>query len=192
MRKIGSMFLLGLATLLPVAISFYLIWWLFNTIDGLLQPILIGLSGKFIPGIGFIITIAGITLIGFIASSLIGKKLIAFWERILIKTPFLGKIYSALKKIVNSIFSQERSSFRQAVLVEFPREGIYSIGFITNDNFAYTDTESYCLFVPTTPNPTSGFFVVVPKEKVKLLDIPVEKAFEMLISAGMVKEESNA
>lgn len=189
MKKLSSLFLAGLAALLPLAISLYLIWWIFIKIDRLLAPILISITGKATPGVGFLITVALIVLVGFISTSILGNKLVDFWEKIVLKTPILGKMYGTVKKIVNSFLSPDRSSFKQAVLVEFPREGAYSIGFITNDNFSHIDEENYCLFVPTTPNPTSGFFIIVPQEKVKLLDIPVEKAFELLISAGMVSDD---
>jgi len=186
MRKLLSMFLAGLITLLPVVISIYLIWWLFIRIDGILAPLLKQIWGYAIPGIGFLITIALIIFVGFMATNIIGRKLFLWWEKILIKIPLLGKIYSTVKRITRAFLSPGKTSFNKVVLVEFPHSEAYSIGFITNDEFPFLEEDTYSIFVPTTPNPTSGFFIVVPRDKVKILDITVDQGFEIIISAGMI------
>ncbi len=186
MKKLLSMFLAGLAILLPIAISLYLIYWLFNFIDGILSPIIRYYLGIEIPGLGFLITITLIILIGFMVTNIIGKKFFSFSEAILFKVPLLGKIYSTIKRITSAFFSSGKNSFRQVAMVEFPRIGVYSIGFITNDNFPFIDEDSYSIFIPTTPNPTSGYFIVVPREQVKILDISIDQGIELLMSAGMV------
>jgi uncharacterized membrane protein len=188
MKKLISMFFAGLIILLPAAISLYLIYWLFMRIDGILGPLLEQVWGYAIPGIGFIITITLIIIVGFMATNIIGRKLFLWWEGILIKIPLLGKLYSTIKKITRSFLSPNKVSFKKVVLVEFPRIGAHSIGFITNDEFPFLEENSYSIFVPTTPNPTSGFFIVVPRDKVKILDISVDQAFEIIMSAGMITE----
>ncbi len=190
MKKILSMFVAGLAVLLPVVISFYLIWWLFIQVDGILAPLLEKFLGKAIPGVGFLLTITVITIVGFMATNLISRKLFLWSEQILFKIPLLGKIYSTLKRITRAFFSPGKMSFRKVVLVEFPRSGAYSLGFIANDEFPFIEGETYSVFVPTTPNPTSGFFIVVPRNQVKILDISVEKGIEILMSAGMINGQN--
>lgn len=189
MKKLLSMFFAGLAVLLPVAISLYLVWWLFVQIDGILAPLLVKFFGRTIPGAGFLLTIIMIIMVGFMATNLIGRKLFLWSEQILLKIPLLGKIYSTVKRITRAFFSPGKKSFRQVVLVEFPRTGAYSLGFITNDEFPFVEEDTYSVFVPTTPNPTSGFFIVVPQNQVKILDISVEQGIEMLMSAGMITAE---
>ncbi|QGU00129.1 hypothetical protein SYNTR_1535 [Candidatus Syntrophocurvum alkaliphilum] len=191
MKRITSLFLAGLAALLPIAISLAIFIWLFNFIDNILEPILTYFFGQAIPGIGFLITIVIIILIGFVATSFIGQKLLKFGEKILFKVPLLGKIYGTIKKIIDSVFSSGKDSFRQVALIEFPKEGVYSIGFITNEDFNFGDDNCYSIFIPTTPNPTNGFFILVPKQKVKLLDISVDQGIELVISMGMIKNEVN-
>ena len=191
MKRLVSLFLAGLATLLPLILSLYLIYWLVTFMDGLLDPLLILILGKAIPGLGFLITITSIILVGLMATNIIGHKLIAWSEQIFVKIPLLGKMYATFKRITNSFFSSNKTSFRQVALVEFPRKGIYSLGFITNDCFPYIDEDTYSIFIPTTPNPTSGWFIIMSRDNVKILDISVEKGIEMVISAGMVNNLSD-
>lgn len=186
MKKLGSLFLAGLAALLPLALSIYLIWWLFVRIDGILAPVIQTITGHHLPGLGFLITILLILFIGLMATSLIGNRLMHFWEGLLLKTPLLGRLYSSIKRIVGAVLSPNKTAFRQVVMLEYPRKGLYVLGFITNENFYLMDEENYCVFVPTTPNPTSGFFMVAPRDQVQILDMPVEQAMELIISAGMV------
>lgn len=186
MKRLASFFLTGLATLLPIAISIYLVYLIFSVIDNLLAPILTKYLGQAVPGLGFLLTILIVILVGMISTNFIGKKLVFWSEIILYRVPLLGKIYSTVRSITNSIFSSNKASFSKVALVEFPRKGIYSLGFITNDSFPYLDEDSYTIFIPTTPNPTSGWFVIIPKEDVKILDMPVDKGIEMVISAGMI------
>jgi uncharacterized membrane protein len=190
MRKLSSLFIAGLATLLPICFSVWIIWWLFITVDNILKPILLYLPGYYFPGIGFIITILLVLLVGAMATNIFGKKIIALSEKLVLRTPVLNKIYSTIKRIIGSLISPtSKNSFKKVVLVEFPRQGLYALGFITNENFALLEEENYCIFIPTTPNPTSGFFVISPKSTVTILNISIEKAMEMIISAGLINSE---
>lgn len=186
MKRLISYFLAGLATLLPIVISIYLVFWIFTVIDNLSAPLLTKYFGQVIPGVGFLLTILVVILVGVISTNIIGKKLFFWSETLLYKVPLLGKIYSTVRRITDSIFSSGKGSFTKVALVEFPRKGIYSLGFITNDDFPFLDEDSYSIFIPTTPNPTSGWFIIMPKESVKILDMSVDRGIEMVISAGMV------
>ncbi len=186
MKRILSLFGAGLATLLPVYISIWLIVWLFNMVDNILKPLLQPIFGFAVPGLGFIIIISFIILLGFISTNFLGRKMLGCWENIMIKIPLLGKVYGTVKRITDSLFSSNKSAFKQVALVEFPRPGIYSLGFVTNDEFDYVERDTYSIFIPTTPNPTSGWFVVLPREDVTILDMTIDQGMELIISAGMV------
>lgn len=186
MKRILSMFLAGLATLLPVYISIWLIVWLFNLVDNILKPLLEPIIGCAVPGLGFIIIISFIILLGFISTNYLGHRILGWWENIMQNIPLLGKVYGTVKRITDSLFSSNKSAFKQVALIQFPRPGIYSLGFITNDEFPYIEEDTYSIFIPTTPNPTSGWFVVLPREDVTILDMSVDQGMEYIISAGMV------
>ncbi|NLL85079.1 MAG: DUF502 domain-containing protein [Syntrophomonadaceae bacterium] len=186
MKRILSLFLAGLATLLPVYISIWLIVWLFNMVDNILKPLLEPIIGCAVPGLGFIIIIALVILLGFISTNYLGRRILGWWENLMQNIPLLGKVYGTIKRITDSIFSSNKSAFKQVALVEFPRPGIFSLGFITNDEFPHIEDDTYSIFIPTTPNPTSGWFVVLPREDVKILDMSVDQGMEFIISAGMV------
>lgn len=188
MKKLSSYFFIGLATLLPVGLSIAIIFWIFSFVDSILAPLLKYYFGQSLPGIGFIITIAIILFVGFLASSFFGRKIIYWGEILLLSVPVLGKVYGTIKRIISSLFTGGKNAFQTVVLVEFPQDGFYSIGFVTNENFPHLHGENYSLFIPTTPNPTNGFFVIAPKEKVQILDISVDEGIELIISAGMVKK----
>jgi uncharacterized membrane protein len=185
-KRILSLFLAGLATLLPVYISIWLIVWLFNMVDNILKPLLEPIIGCAVPGLGFIIIIALVILLGFISTNYLGRRILGWWENLMQNIPLLGKVYGTIKRITDSIFSSNKSAFKQVALVEFPRPGIFSLGFITNDEFPHIEDDTYSIFIPTTPNPTSGWFVVLPREDVKILDMSVDQGMEFIISAGMV------
>lgn len=186
MKRILSLFLAGLATLLPVYISIWLIVWLFNMVDNILKPLLEPIIGCAVPGLGFIIIIALVILLGFISTNYLGRRILGWWENLMQNIPLLGKVYGTIKRITDSLFSSNKSAFKQVALVEFPRPGIFSLGFITNDEFPHIEEDTYSIFIPTTPNPTSGWFVVLPREDVKILDMSVDQGMEFIISAGMV------
>ena len=186
MKRILSLFLAGLATLLPVYISIWLIVWLFNLVDNILKPLLEPIIGCAVPGLGFIIIIALVILLGFISTNYLGRRILGWWENLMQNIPLLGKVYGTIKRITDSLFSSNKSAFKQVALVEFPRPGIFSLGFITNDEFPHIEDDTYSIFIPTTPNPTSGWFVVLPREDVKILDMSVDQGMEFIISAGMV------
>lgn len=186
MKRILSMFLAGLATLLPIYISIWLIVWLFNLVDNILKPLLEPIIGCAVPGLGFIIIISLIILLGFISTNYLGHRILNWWENIMHNIPLLGKVYGTIKRITDSLFSSNKSAFRQVALVQFPRPGIYSLGFITNEEFPYIEADTYSIFIPTTPNPTSGWFVILPREDVTILDMSIDQGMEYIISAGMI------
>ena len=196
--RIRTYFLTGLVVAGPVAVTLWLIWWFVTWVDNLVRPIIpvayrpeTYLPVK-IPGTGLIIAFVALTLLGFLTANLIGRKLVAFGESILSRMPIVRPIYRTAKQIFETLFSKSESSFRRVALVEFPSPGMWSLVFLTQSPTAEISdrlpaTEHVSAFMPCTPNPTTGFFFYVPRRDVIDLDITVEQAMTLIMSAGMVQ-----
>ena len=143
-----------------------------------------------IPGFGIIVGFLILILTGVFAANLFGRKLVGFWEAILGRIPLVRTIYSSVKQVLETLFTSNNESFRRVVLIEYPRKGIWSLGFQTNEALmAARDTtgkDLISVFVPTTPNPTSGFIIMLPAEDITQLDISVEDGFKFIISMGVI------
>jgi uncharacterized membrane protein len=141
-----------------------------------------------VPGLGLVLAIIGLTLIGFLTANYLGRTFLSLGERLVERMPVVRSIYSALKQIFETIFAQSSSSFRQVVLVEYPRRGLWSIAFVANDAGGevgrLTGGDTISIFIPTTPNPTSGFLMFVPRSDVKPLVMSVEEAMKYVVSVG--------
>ena len=204
-------FFTGLAVVLPVIISIGVALWLFNQAvavsDILLFPF------RFIPGIELsdiwkdgkpgtdlffewkvvaILEAVVLTgLLGFLTRYYIGKKLVQLMDYVLLNVPLLGKIYGTVKQVNQAFTSEKKSSFQQVIMVEFPRKGLYSVGFLTAEQVKTDEGESIIsIFVPTTPNPTTGFLLVLPESKVVKLDMSVADGIKYIVSLGAVPPEN--
>jgi uncharacterized membrane protein len=198
----------GLAIVLPAVISLALLSWLFGTIATITDTLLI-----FLPrwlthrdqGIGpmywywslvaLLLAICLIAVVGRLARNYFGKKIIAWVDSTLLRVPLLNKIYSATKQVNEAFSSADKTAFRTVVLVEFPRPGAFSIGFITSEQLpglpAATKDKMVCVFVPATPNPTSGFLLLVPENKVTKLEMSVPDGIKYVISLGSIVPDSS-
>jgi len=188
-RKLRGHFLTGILVTVPIGATILILLWIFNAIDGFLQPIIRLIVGRSVPGVGFGITILLIYLIGVIASNVGGKKLIQYGEFLLEKVPLVRPLYSGIKQIVESFSKPAEKGLMQPVLVEFPRKGIWTIGFITNEILTQSGDTQLNVFIPTSPNPTSGFLQIMNEAEVIRTNISVDKALRMVISAGKVSPE---
>ena len=188
----------GLLVWLPLAATVGIIKLVIDLLDKIIlllpndyQPeFLFGFS---IPGLGLIIAIGILVLTGVLAANLLGRELVAFWESILSRIPIVRNIYNAVKQISSTVLTSKGKSFRKVVMAEYPRKGIWSIGFITNENVELEckdkNGEMVAVFLPTTPNPTSGFILLFAKEDLIELDMSVEEGFKFIISIGVVVPE---
>ncbi|MEE9454917.1 MAG: DUF502 domain-containing protein [Paracoccaceae bacterium] len=190
-------FFTGLIIVAPVVITIYLIWTAITFIDAKVVPWVPAFYnpstyiGQDIPGFGVIIFLLFTAIIGALTKGLFGRQLVRFWENLIGRTPIVRSVYGGLKQIVETILSQSNASFQKACLVEYPRKGIWAIAFISTDTRGevqnlIADHDLYSIFLPTTPNPTSGFLLFVPKKEVVVLDMSVEDAAKLVISAGLV------
>ena len=196
-------FLTGLVVIAPVALTVWLVWALIGWVDSVVLPLVpytfqpekyIGINLR---GIGVIIFLIFTVFVGWIAKGLIGKSLINFAESLVDRMPVVRTIYSGVKQIAETVFAQSERSFEKACLIQYPRKGIWAIGFISTtakgevSKRAETGGELMSIFVPTTPNPTSGFLLFFPAEDVIELDMSVEEAAKLVISAGLVYPDHN-
>jgi len=190
-------FLTGLVIAAPVAITVYLTVAFVNFVDNRVTPLIPERYNpetylRFsVPGLGVIVSFFALVLLGALAANLFGRTIIATGERVVDRMPVIRSVYSALKQIFETAVAQSETTFREVALVEYPRKGIYAIGFISTAtkgeirNVVGEDLVS--VFVPTTPNPTSGFLLFLPRKDVKVLEMSVEEAAKVVISAGLVE-----
>ncbi len=195
MRLLRKYLIAGLLVWLPLAATVVIIKLLIDLLNKTIllfppewQPeTLFGIS---IPGFGIIIGILILLLTGVFAANLFGRKLVGFWEAILGRIPLVRTIYSSVKQVLETLFSSNSESFRRVVLIEYPRKDIWSLGFQTNEALSTAREASgkdlVSVFVPTTPNPTSGFIIMLPAENIIQLDISVEDGFKFIISMGVI------
>jgi uncharacterized membrane protein len=185
----------GLLVWVPAGVTFLVLRIAVNLMDRSLLLIPAeyrpeSLLGFHIPGLGIILTLALLLVTGFLAANLIGRRLVALWEWLLGQIPLVGTIYTGAKKVSETVFTDKGLAFRKVLLVEYPRLGLWSLAFLTSRQLgevqAKTGKEVLCVFVPTTPNPTSGFLIMVPREDIVELDMTVDEAISMIISLGVV------
>jgi uncharacterized membrane protein len=196
--RLRNYFLTGLVLVGPVYITVSLTWWFINWVDDVVRPFIpvayrpeTYLPVK-VPGFGLIVALVTLTLLGFLTANFVGRKLVEVGENILNRTPVVRPIYKSLKQIFQTLFTKEGSSFRRVGLVEFPSPGMWSLVFLSNPASAgiaerLPATEHVAAFMPCTPNPTTGFFFYVPRRDIIDLDITVETAMTLLMSAGMAQ-----
>ncbi|RKY29929.1 MAG: DUF502 domain-containing protein [Candidatus Omnitrophota bacterium] len=189
-------FLSGLTAIVPLVVTIYVIVGLFRFADGILgkfiNKYLDTYLGYKIPGLGIILSVLIIYLLGLLIQ-LSRMRLIKGIESLFLKIPLVNKIYSPIKRIVEFLFFQSKKSFKRVVLVEYPRKGIYSIGFITNESDkeleAKINKESYNIFIPSSPSPLTGFTIVVPRQDVIILDIGIEEGIRLIVSGGVLNPQ---
>ncbi|UCE19524.1 MAG: DUF502 domain-containing protein [Gemmatimonadota bacterium] len=200
LKRLRTHFLTGLVVLTPIVVTAYVFWQLFFKIDGLLSGLLtewgfFDLIGRRVPGLGFVTLVLLIIFTGMLTRNFVGKKFIELGDNIMIRIPIFNRIYTAVQQISQAFLTEKRSVFRKAVLVEYPRKGIFAIGFLTSDSKGEvqerTETEMCNVFLPTTPNPTSGFLLLVPKTEITPLDMTIEEALKLVISGGTVVPYKN-
>ena len=189
--RIRGYFFSGFLILAPLAITFWVTTWFIQLVD---QEILPGrYLSESIPGLGILLTVAVITFAGWAASGLVGRVVQRKSEELVARIPVIRNIYSGTKQIFEAVLAKRSNAFRQVALFEYPRKGVWSIGFLTGTTSGEvqqrTSTETVNVFVPTTPNPTSGFLLFVPRADLILLDMTVEEGIKMVVSGGIVTPE---
>jgi uncharacterized membrane protein len=189
-RRVRELFLVGLAVVLPLLVTYLLLRFLFETLDGLLNPVFRVVLGRRIPGLGLLVAVAMIFVVGILTTNIVGRKLVTMTEGLLLRIPLVKNVYLASKQLFDAFTLPGKETFRQVVLLEYPRRGVYALGFITARQAGGFDDaigeKTVNVFLPTAPNPTSGFFLVIPERSVIPLPISVEEALKLIVSGGLI------
>ncbi len=202
-HNVRANFLTGLVVVIPVVLTIWLTWTFITFVDSKVVPWVPAPYNPRtyfetdIPGFGLVIFLLFTSFIGYLAKRVFGRQLIRLGEDMVARMPVVRSIYNAVKQIVETILSQSKSSFRQACLVEYPRKGLWAVAFVAADTRGEVleragEREMMSVFLPTTPNPTSGFLLFVPRKDVVLLDMTIEEAAKLIISAGLVVPPTRA
>lgn len=198
--RLRNYFLTGFVICAPLAITAYLTWTLVGWVDSWVKPYIPRAYNPdaylpfAIPGFGLVVAMVLITLVGFMTANLIGRSIVRYGESLLARMPLVRNIYSALKQIFETVFRDSSDSFKQVVLVEYPRKGLWALAFVATDTLGEVQArldepageQTVSVFLPTTPNPTSGFLLFVPRSACIVLAMSVEEAAKLVISAGLV------
>ncbi len=183
-------FITGLLVVIPISLTIYILVFLIKFLNSLLPF-------YFLPyGTGILLTIIIVTIVGFMTNNILGKRFIDMGENIISNIPLVKNVYNAVKQISDAMFTSRSKGFSRAVLIEYPRKGTYAVAFVTGVAVERlqdkTKRKVINLFVPTTPNPTSGFYLMIPEEDMISLDMSVEDAFKLVVSGGMVSPDVNS
>lgn len=198
MKKLQKYLIAGLLVWLPIVVTVLLFRFLITLMDQtlILLPSQLrpeAVIGFKLPGLGLILTLLVLIVTGIFAANFVGKSMVNFGEKIFKKIPIVRSVYSAAKNFADIVFSDTGQSFKKVLLIQYPRKGVYSLAFQTSTNLGEvqkkTGSDVVCTFVPTTPNPTSGFIIIIPKEDVIEMDMEVDEAFKMIVSLGVVVPE---
>lgn len=200
--RLRNYFLTGFIVCAPLAVTAYLTWSFIGWADSWVKPYIPEIYNPdtylpfSIPGFGLVVALILITLIGFMTANIIGRTIVNYGEYMLGRMPLVRNIYGVLKQILETVLSERTNTFKQVGLIEYPRKGLWAIVFIATESEGEIDEElqgkvgkTTAVFLPTTPNPTSGFLLFVPKSDVKILSMSVEEGAKLVISAGLVTPE---
>lgn len=191
-------FITGMLVLAPIVVTLWVFVSLFRFVDVRMGPFLSripfirdSLPEQGITGIGFLAAVLLVTLVGSLANNLLGRAVFGTLDRIIHRIPWIKGVYSATKEISGVVFAEKSSAFRKVVVFEYPRRGLYSLGFVTRELGTGTGEGFFHVFLPTTPNPTSGYFLMVPAKDAIQLPIPIEDGLKLVVSGGAVISEAN-
>jgi uncharacterized membrane protein len=194
-KRIRRYIVAGILVWLPIGVTIFLVRILIGLLDRTLVLIpqqyrpeeILGFA---IPGLGIVLTILLLLVTGLLAANIVGRSMVGLWESVLERIPVVRSVYSASKNFAEMVFSDSSQSFKKVLLIEYPRKGLYSLAFQTSSELGEvqgrTGEDVVCTFVPTTPNPTSGFIIIVPRKNVIELDMEIDEALKMIISLGVV------
>lgn len=183
----------GLIVIAPVGVTAFVLLWIFEWLDGLLGRFLYPAIGVAVPGLGLLALFVLLILVGWAAQRAVGARVLAWWHAVLERIPLTSRVYSASSRIIRTVFEESPTRpFQEVVLVEYPADGRWAVGFVTApapEMVRAAVGDAVTVFIPTTPNPTSGFLIIVPRSKIVPLAMTTEQAFTFILSAGAVRPE---
>jgi uncharacterized membrane protein len=191
---IKRQFLSGVLVVVPLILTYLVLRFLFETVDGILSPLIFKLLGYSIPGLGIIATVLIILLMGIVTRNLVGAKLYGYGDKMLTKTPLIRIIYSAAKQLIEAVSVPNIKTFKEVVMIEYPRQGLYAVGFATAkikfQGGKDGDKKLVGVFIPSTPTPMTGIVVFIAEEDVICMDITVEEGIKLIVSGGIVSPQT--
>jgi uncharacterized membrane protein len=192
--EMRTAFVRGSVVIIPVALTYWFFSAFLNAIDGILSPVYEKILGWPVPGLGFMSMVLLVLIVGFLSRNLVARVLFSWFERLLGSVPFVRGVYSAIKDLIGAFtVGGKGKTFRQVVLVEYPRNDLYTIAFVTNEmRFSYSAKRTMDfvnVYIPNPPNPTSGVLILVPKKDAVVLDLTIEQGLKLVLSGGIVTPE---
>jgi uncharacterized membrane protein len=185
---VRNRFISGLLVTVPLVISYQVLSYLLSKLDGMLNPIVTEYLGYRIPGLGIAVTILLVLIVGILARSVVGGRLVHAWESLLTRVPVVRTVYTPAKQLLETFTLRSESSFKRVAFVEYPRKGVWVIGFLAQNvdlNRRGIDGQHIAVFIPSTPTPFTGFMAMIPKEDIRQSDMPIEEAVKFLVSGGV-------
>jgi uncharacterized membrane protein len=197
LAEVRTTFVRGAAVIIPVVLTIWFFQALLGAVDGILSPVLEQWFGRPMPGLGFLGMVLLVFLIGLLSRNLIGRVFFSWFENLVRSIPFVRAVYGAIKDLVGALtLGSKGKSFREVVLIQYPRPGLYTIGFVTNEMMYVASAKSHTgflnVYIPNPPNPTSGVLILVPEREAVRLDLTIEQGLKLVLSGGIVTPEKFA
>ncbi len=191
-NNIKRTILTGIFAIVPLVLTLNILNFLFRILDGFSAPIL-KIIGFHIPGLGILLTIITVYVLGLVIRNVIGRKLFSWGEGILLTIPVVKTIYKNVKQFISAFSgTTDGKNFQMVIFLQYPRKGVWTLAFVTGESIDGNGMDYYHVFVPTTPNPTSGFFIMIPKQETMISEMSVEEGIKMVISGGLIAPPENA
>lgn len=186
LRHFRNTLITGLLILVPVVITYWILRFIFESLDGILQPVIRPILGRGIPGVGIAVLVVFIYVMGLVGANVLGKKLIYWGQQLLLKFPIVNFVYSAAKELIESFSGQRTTGLKRVVMIEYPRADVWAIGFLTSTTIDEKGRVLGTVYIPTAPTPNSGWVAILPMEQVYDTDLSVPIAMRMVLSGGIV------
>jgi uncharacterized membrane protein len=190
LRHTRNMFIAGIVAAIPLLVTYLIFRWLFEALDGIFQPIIIFFIGRPLPGVGLVAVVLLVYIFGVITTNVVGRRIIHGLDAVMSRTPVVQYVYTASKQVVDAVRGLRQVPFRRVVVVEFPKTGMYSLGFVTGKALDLRGQKRVPVFVPHTPNPMTGFLVLLSPEDILDTDLTIEDAMRMVLSGGLLSPET--
>ena len=186
LQHLGNTFLVGILTAIPLVATYFVLKFLFVSLDGIFQPVVKFFIGRALPGVGLVALVILVYLLGLIAANVLGRTLIRWFDAGMSRTPVIKYIYTGAKQVVDSLRKLQGVPFKKVVIVEFPKAGMYSLAFVTGKAVDFKGQRKIPIFIPHTPNPMTGFLVLLAEEEIIDTDMTMEDAMKMVLSGGLL------
>ena len=190
LRHTRNVFLAGILAAIPLVVTYLIFRWLFETLDGIFQPAIIFFIDRSLPGVGLVAVVILVYILGLITTNVIGRRLIRWVDAMMCRAPVIQYVYTAARQVVDAVRGLRQVPFKKVVIVEFPKAGMYSLGFVTGKAIDFRGQKKVPVFIPHTPNPMTGFLVLLSAEDILDTDLTIEDAMRMVLSGGLLSPEA--